>query len=410
MFGLIAIANVLIFGINMLSDFGLRQNLIQSNRGHAVSFLNTVWTVKIARGIVIWAFALVIAFGIYWMNLAHLWSAESVYSDPALPYIIAILGFTAVIDGFESTKADTAGRELLLKRLTLIEITSQLAGITMMVAWAWFDRSVWALVIGALFSDIIRTILTHTSLPGIRNRIHWDQEDFHEIFKFGKWVFVASILGFMASSGDRLVLGGLTDATTLGLYSIAFLMWSAMREVIQKITGDVAFPAFSEVVRNRPADLKKTYYKFRLPIDALSLFAAGMLFAAGDLIILILYDDRYADAGTMLQILCVTFIAVRYELVNQCFLALGKPKLLVPLTVVGILALYGLLPVGYSHYGINGALWMIVLSNFAALPLIFFYKNRYNILDIRKELFVLPILPVGYGLGLVVHSIFDRLS
>ena len=51
-------------------------------------------------------------------------------------------------------------------------------------------------------------------IPGAANRFEWDSAAFQEIFHFGKWIFVATIFGFLMDSGDRLLLGGLVSPDT----------------------------------------------------------------------------------------------------------------------------------------------------------------------------------------------------
>ena len=47
--------------LGLLSDMGLRQNIIQSHRGDDPAFLNTAWTVQIIRGFVLFALTLLLA-------------------------------------------------------------------------------------------------------------------------------------------------------------------------------------------------------------------------------------------------------------------------------------------------------------------------------------------------------------
>src|SRR5262245_66533122 len=58
MFGVMAIATMLMIGLAMFSDAGLKQNVIQSNRGNDPAFLNTAWMIQILRGVLLWFFAL----------------------------------------------------------------------------------------------------------------------------------------------------------------------------------------------------------------------------------------------------------------------------------------------------------------------------------------------------------------
>src|SRR5665213_3314987 len=61
MFGVMAIALMVIAGLNMFSDIGLRLNVVQSNRGHEPLFLNTVWVSQILRGSLLWVFAVAVS-------------------------------------------------------------------------------------------------------------------------------------------------------------------------------------------------------------------------------------------------------------------------------------------------------------------------------------------------------------
>src|SRR5258705_1820423 len=102
MFGVMAIATMLMYGLALFSDVGLRLSVVQSRRGREAAFLDTAWTMQIARGFVIWAAALAVA--LTFVLLPASVPPGSVYADPSLPYVIAILSVWAVIAGFESTK------------------------------------------------------------------------------------------------------------------------------------------------------------------------------------------------------------------------------------------------------------------------------------------------------------------
>lgn len=63
MFGVMVIATTVSVLLHLLSDVGLRQNIIQSHRGDDPHFLNTAWTVQIIRGFVLFALTLLLATG-----------------------------------------------------------------------------------------------------------------------------------------------------------------------------------------------------------------------------------------------------------------------------------------------------------------------------------------------------------
>ncbi|MGE5469636.1 MAG: oligosaccharide flippase family protein [Bacteroidota bacterium] len=405
MFGIMALANVLLMGLQLFSDFGLRQNIVQSRRGHDQVFLDTAWAIQVLQGIGVGAIALGIAGALEVIDMFGLLPAGSVYADPNLPAVIAALSINQVISGFESTKLITASRNLIVGKLTLIELGSQVAGLVLMLAWAFVDRSIWALVAGSLLSCVFRVVLSNIALPGKGNRWQWNADALREILGFGKWIIATSILGFLASSGDRLILGGLTDTKTLGMYSIAFFMVGALNEAIAKLIGNVLFPALSEVAREQPAMLKQTYYKFRRPLDIVTLLITGILFSAGHLVVQLLYDSRYLPVGHMLEILSIMLFGVRYTVAVQSFIALGKPKLMIPITGIQVIALYGVMPLVFAWYGIEGALWMTGGSVLMTLPMIIFLKIKLDLFDWKRELFGLPWLACGLALGWAMNQL-----
>jgi len=148
------------------------------------------------------------------------------------------------------------------------------------------------------------------------------------------------------------------------------------------------------------------YYRIRLPLDILTLFATGFFFSAGHLFIQALYDDRYLAAGPMFEVLQLSFIEVRYTLVFQCLLALGKTRPLVPVNLIRLIFLYGLMTLFFANFGIDGALWVICGSLLVTVPSILFLSIRHGLFDLASELRVLPCLPIGYALGeLVVRAV-----
>jgi O-antigen/teichoic acid export membrane protein len=397
MFGVIAVAIVVLTGLGMVSDVGLRQNVVQSTRGSDPVYLNTGWVTQIIRGGLLCTVGLALALLVFAANQTGLVPDGSVYADRRLPAVIAASSMSLVITGFESTKLYEASRGLSLHRVTQIDLAAQIFGLLVVGGWAFVDRSVWTLVAGSICSVIVRTILSHTWLPGVPNRWQWDGAAFGEIFQFGKWMFLSSGLGFLVNCGDRLLLGGMIDATQLGVYAIAFLILSSIETSVSRLMGEVSFPALSEVVRLRPVALKEIYYRFHIPFACFSYFSAGLLMVSGEAIVRLLYDHRYEQAGWILQILAAILLTIPFRLATQAFLSLGLPRLFCSTLAVRLSALLAATPVGFYFFGLPGALAGIVLSHFLYIPTIVLYQIKNGIFDLRRELLLLPIIAMGVG-------------
>lgn len=411
-YGLMAIAQVIIMGLYLFTDFGFNQNLVQNKRSDA-SFVNTVWTIKVIHGCFIWIMSILASLSLMQLNMLNVFPVTSVYVDPVLPLLIITIGFSSVISGFESTKMILGIRNLSIKTNIFIKIFSQLCGLVGMIIFAYYQHSVWALVLGHLLASTIQSACSHVLIKGERNQFCWSKSVIKEIFHFGKWIFFCSIAAYIYSASDRLLMGGLVDSATLGYYAIATLLATAIKDLITSMIINVGFPALSEAYREKPESLKSVFYKLRIPIDTTSMLLVGFLFATSTTIVGLLYDKRYESTGWMLQVISLSFLELRYKLSGECYMAIGKPKLIMHLILLDIAILYILGYFGFQWFGIKGLIWVFACSSLATIPLNLFYMKKFGILDWKLEFLALPLIPVGYllGLGFVeAFTIFNNLA
>ena len=399
-FGVMAIAIVVNTGLALFSDIGLRQSIIRSHRGNDPVFLDTVWSIQIARGLVIFFTAGVICLFNAILQNAGVLASGTVYANSGLPYVVAAVAFSAVLAGFESTKVALAQRDLELGRLTLMEMGCALLAVLVSVSWAILDASIWALVGGWLIAALVKMLLTHLVLPGRNNSFRWESTAVHEIFDFGKWIFLSSILTFFVLSADRLLLGAFFSAELLGMYAIAYLIVNSIQQGVLKLSSGVALPVLGEVFRrDSPDALRSMYYRGRFSFDVAALFSAGFLWQAGEKIVAVLYDPRYLAAGPMLSVLALTLVAIRYDVAEKCLLAKGRPHWLTVINLARLILLGVLIPLGFIWFGFAGALWSLVLASVLGVFVVLWIKAREELLDIWCEIKVLPIMVLGALIG-----------
>lgn len=410
MFGVMVIATTVSILLHLLSDVGLRQNIIQSHRGDDPDFLNTAWTVQIIRGFLLFALTLLLALGAWLAQLAELWPADSTYAAPVLPMVLAVTGLSAAIWGFQSTKIDVAVRTFQQKRVVLVDLASQVAGLVVMLVLGLLTHSIWALVLSGLVSAVVWTVLGHTALEGPNNHLRWDRSALTELIVFGRWILLSSMVGVLAMYGDRMWFGASMSAAQLGVYSIAVLILGAVQTALMKIVGAVALPAFSEAARadDKPR-LKALYFRFRLLVDLLVLFICGGFLTASPLLIGWMYDDRYREAGPMLAILSLSFIVLRYTLAHQVWIALGLTKYQAMDNIIRLVSLWGLLPLLLAIGGVEWAIWGVALHAVPTLVLVVYVNCKLDIFSLKRELVVLPMLLVGALCGALLTAFFNWL-
>jgi O-antigen/teichoic acid export membrane protein len=394
-FGLMAVISTVIMALNLLSDIGSGTVIVQSERGTDETFLSTAWTLQILRGFGLWICALLFVAGVDYAQNNDWFRVGTVYDDERLPLLLAVATAVLVIQGFTSFNAKLGERKLELRRIAAIDLATQVIGIVVMVAGAMVTQSIWALVGGSLVTAALKCAASHWMLSGPPLRLRLEREALQELVGKGKWVLISSLLGFLAMNGDRVLLGGLIDSYTLGLYSIAFGLSSIATSAISTILGRVVFPAFSEVVRERPDQLESTYRKFQRAADALIGLLAGFMFVGAQLVIDVLYDPRYRDAAHMFRMLAIGSIGVRYLVTEQIYVAMGRTGLLAAAILPRVVILLVGLPIGHALAGLDGALLAIVLSWFGHWPQALWFRSQHGLNRLSNDIVLLPAIVIG---------------
>jgi len=315
-FGLMALANVFYMGLHLFSDFGIAPGIIRSPRGYETQFLNTAWTLQVIRGFIIWVFSIIIAFPV-----------AAFYKEPIFVMLIPVIGFNSILFGFQSTSLIVLQKELRQEKLTFIELIVQSVGLVAMIILAYIYRNVWALVIGGLVSSLIRTIWSHFLNTGKPTGFKFEKAAVKELLSFGKWIFVSTAMMFLATQADRLLLGKLFPLAFFGIYGIAVIFAEVPKNIISRISGSVIFPLLSKYSHLPPEDLRLKIRGQRKKMLIYLALAVSFFACFGDILILTLYDERYAQAAWILPLLAIgIWPLILYATIDRVLYVIGKSK------------------------------------------------------------------------------------
>ncbi|HSV77812.1 MAG TPA: oligosaccharide flippase family protein [Ramlibacter sp.] len=403
-FGVMLVAGVVLIGLTLLTDVGLRQVVVRSPRAGRPDFLNTVWTLQILQGCFI-AAVLLVASGAIPVAARMGWiPAGSTLASPDVPWVMGWMSVTALLIAFESTKMHMAIRNLQLGRLAIIDLGAQLAALGVMLAWVRISPGVGALVAGAWAAAACRTLATHLVLEGQPNRLQYDGAAAREVLSFGAPILLTSCLGFAVAHGDKLLLGGLLSAKAMGSYAIGFLLVAAFHDVLTRLLAHVAYPAISGAVARDPGALRASYLRMRSNIDMACLIGAGLLASCGDVIVALLYDARYSDAGTYLRILALSLLGLRYRVLSQVFLVIGRPRLLLYEQVTHAVCLVPAIFIGLRIHGVIGAVWGVALSYvLAQFWNVFHLQRKLGLFSAEVEWQGVLVFAAAAGTGMVAR-------
>ena len=312
-FGLMALLNVFVQGLEMFSDTGVSSSIVQHPDAEDDKFLNTAWSLQILRGFALWGVAVILA-----------WPMAALYSEPAIRILLPVLALEVVIAGFNSTSLYTSSRNLMVKRLVVMEVLDYAIGLVVVIGIALVQVSVWAFIIGGIAGALAKALLSHWMLVRRKHRFQLDRSALAELTKFGRWIFLSTAFGFLASRGDRLIVGKFVPLAKLGVYSIAYWLATFVPNAMQAVSSRLLFPLYSRLAEVHFDELRGRITKIRAVILLVSVPPLCTLIVGGDLVVELLYEPEWYAAGPMLQLLSVGALASTVTLtLSPLLLALG---------------------------------------------------------------------------------------
>ncbi len=389
-FGLMTLVWLTMMGIQMLSDLGLGPVIVRSERGNDPRFLNTAWTIAIIRGVILWAIGVALAWPV----------ANWVFQKPEAAVLIAICASMALTRGATAISVYTFDREMRQDRAAFLEIIPQVFAFVVSLLWALRRHEVWALVVGAMSSELVRLGLSY-ALSDHRHRLAWDREAAREFWDYGKWIFLSSIIGFFGSSGDRIILGRLFHKSELGIYSMAFNLVTIPSQIFLMIGWKVLFPALA--AKHREGDIAEAHARIKSALCYAGGVAAIGMVVAGPSLVEVLYPPRFHDAGWMLRIISLgIWVQILDVLSYAAVMAKGQMRWVAISMAARLVAIAALMPVGYMLFGVRGALASIPIADGAKYLAIAWGAQRSGVpalaSDAKLTLLIVPLMAGGYEL------------
>ncbi len=344
-FGLHALVMAVTTGLWLVSDLGLGQSIVRSNRDDD-DFVHTAWSIGIARSGILLVAGCVLAPVV-----------AGFYDEKALLWLLPLCTVRIVFQAAESGQFYLATRRLEVGRLVTVEVIAQIAAMAVAVAVASVTHHAVALVGAAVVSAIVRTTLTHLALPGARMKLRWDKRAVEEIIDFGKWIFLSTVCAFIALRWDVLSLGRLKGFAVLGVYGLAIQVTSVPSQIATQFSNLVLTPVLAQAWRVSPATLRAQVHEARA-----GYVPAGMLLFTGAATLApaffkLAYKDRFVDGGEMAQLLMLTvFATFLQEASSRTLIAAGDGRGLAFTNAAKVAVTITATLIGFSYFGFSGFL------------------------------------------------------
>jgi O-antigen/teichoic acid export membrane protein len=361
LFGVITIVNSIRTGIDLISDVGVAQAIVQNQKGEDPAFYNSGWSLKAVRGLVLWAVCAVAApFVAYF------------YNSPIFVAVLPVAALYFVFDGFSSISFFIMQKRMKIAELSLLSFVFELIPALSLVILAYFFRSIWSLVFGLLIASAVRMVISHFLLSDVRVTFSFHKQYLWEIVHFGKWIFFSSAIYFFSSNFDRLYLGKMVPLGLLGIYGVARSLSDTIVLLASRLSGLIVFPYISSSSDSPKEQLHGKLASTRLRLLFVTALGLSAFAAIADFPIKIIYDPRYYGAAGILPFTTLgAWFAIICSINEAVLLGYGRPKYAAAGNALKFGWLLVGLPVSYTWHGFFGVILVVAAGDlFRYIPIL----------------------------------------
>ena len=338
-FGLVAMAMLVVGFFQVWFDVGLEIKLIQNRRAGRDHY-DTAWTFNVIQCAILGTLLAIAA-----PFAAHY------FREPRLAAVIWTLSVIIVIIGFGNIGIVMLRKELRFEREFLLQITGKLAQFAAVVAAAYILRNYWALVIGVATGYLMGLILSYLGHP---YRPRFSLAKARELWAFSKTMVLRSVGIFAESRADEIVVGRLSGAADLGLYSISSELGQLPGSELAAPLNRALMPTLAKM-QGEPGRLRAAFGNFIGTIGSLTVPAGVGLALVAPQAVPVLLGSGWLAAVPILQILAF-YGVVRSLFVStvEVFLATGRPGATVVLAWTSLACFLALAWPGFHYLGLEG--------------------------------------------------------
>ncbi len=339
--GVVGAAVVAINYLTIIKDLGLGAALIQK-RGDVNEAANTVFTINIILGFLLSLLVIPLApfVGDY-------------YNAPQVTSVLRWLGISFAINAFGAVHVVWLLRDLDYRRKALPEMGNSLVKAVVSIWMALAGFGVWSLVAGQIAGAVASVILVWILLPW-RPRLSIDRGIAASLFKFSSSIVGSDVLTVFIDNVDYLIVGRLFGLAALGVYTFAYRLPELLVIGNLWILGTIAFPAFASI-QDKPDEMRRGFLgSVRLVELIVTPIALGLIVAA-DPLVRVVFGQEWLDIIPILRVLAA--YAWIYSIgfhVGGIYKAVGRPDILLKLSIFSIVIIVPSLLIGAHFFGVIG--------------------------------------------------------
>lgn len=384
-FGLFALASAWLALSKNFDDLGLEAALIQKKELNSSTLISSFW-IRLFSALSF--FILLIAAAPFLGEFFETEPLILILRTLALVLLLRLPGFVSKIQ---------LTRTLSFQRISLFQLISGVFGIATTLVLAFMGFGVWSLVWGTLVGEFLNALLffAYKKLSKDNIKISWKKinvswQQTKKIRQFAWPLFGASIIGFLVTQLDDLIVGKLLGPVQLGFYTIAFIWANMVVILFVNPIGKVFFPTIAKI-QDSPERVQRGYLD-AIKWTALVIFPINFgLFALTPDFIEFVLGEKWLPASTAMRLLCLYGVLRGIGGIGGSVRkGLGYPSIFLKLGLVFLgLMLICIFPLTLK-WGIAGTALAVLIPSVVTNILVYFSNQK--LLQFKTSLFLNAIL------------------
>lgn len=233
-FGIVAMATPVIVLIEIFTNLGLAQAVVQREKITRADLTSIYWVSLAGASLMLMLVVL----------LSPLIAA--VYGQPSVRGIVIVLALQMPIAAIAGHASALMARQMRFAAIAIVDVSGTAVTFATAIASALWGAGSWSIVIGTVAGTLTRAILDR-QLSGFRpGRPTWSPAA-GDMLAFGGRLQLVSLLNYVSNYSNTVVIGVLMGARTLGLFDRSFaLVLRPIASVTLPVTR-VAVPLLARV-------------------------------------------------------------------------------------------------------------------------------------------------------------------
>jgi len=379
--GLMLLINTIRTGGDLLSDVGIGQSIVNNKNGGMRYFYNTGWTLQIIRGAILF---IIISLS------APLFS--EIYKIPDLNILLPVCAFSFFINGLMPPSRFLLQRGLRVRDLTIFDTIMTIVQTVANLGLAFLMPNIWALVLATLLASAARSAGAFFLVDFRQFRMRFSWSAAREIINFGQWIFISSLIFFAAMNFDRLYFASVIPLAVLGVYGVAKTLADALTQLYQQVGFMIIFPRIARL-KEKDVDIRKRITRVRDLLNFSIAALLGIAVAISDLVVMLLYDPRYAFAGPLLTVMLLsTWFAVLGSMAEFVLMGIGAVSRVALANTAKLIAIVLLSTIAFHFFGFLAAVAALAAAEAIRYVVLTGLSRKFALSFFRRDLLALGIM------------------